>query len=229
MTSTTSKCKSALCAAVCSRKRRLRYSRAERLSAFLSAGALTGSIVASQSGSSRSRNARSSIADTPPSEKTAKASRACGNARSFTIAPAQPSLSIAARTISSMPFSQSSQNQESARPMRMPLTLIGTRCMKAKLSPRCGSSAAKLKAASAMLRARIPGVSKLKLSGTMPSVDQRSLVIFSPALPVTAAGRRTEAAVSEPKATSAEPSHSDTPAPLEEPPGERCTLVSQAL
>jgi hypothetical protein len=80
-----------------------------------------------------------------------------------------------------------------------------------------------------MLRARMPGVSKVKLSGTMPAVDQRSLVIFRPALPVMAAGSRTEAAVSLPKANKAEPSHSDTPAPLDEPPGERCALASQGL
>ena len=65
----------------------------------------------------------------------------------------------------------------------------------------------------------MPGVSKVKLSGTMPSVDQRSLVNFKPALPVIAAGKRTEAAVSVPKAKSAEPSQSETPAPLDEPPG----------
>ena len=80
-----------------------------------------------------------------------------------------------------------------------------------------------------MLRVRMPGVSKVKLNGTMPSVDQRSLVIFNPALPVIAAGSRTEAAVSLPNASRAEPSHSDTPAPLDEPPGERCAVASQGL
>ena len=80
-----------------------------------------------------------------------------------------------------------------------------------------------------MLRARMPGVSKVKLSGTMPSLDQRSLVNFKPALPVIAAGKRTEAAVSLPKAKSAEPSQSETPAPLDEPPGERCAVASQGL
>ena len=65
----------------------------------------------------------------------------------------------------------------------------------------------------------------MKLNGTIPSLDQRSLVSFNPALPVIAAGKRTEAAVSLPNARSAEPSHSETPAPLEEPPGERCALA----
>src|SRR5690348_16245767 len=113
--------------------------------------------------------------------------------------------------------------------MRMPPTLSGTRRRKAKLSPRQESSAAKLKAASAMLRARIPGVSRVELSCTMPSVDQRSFVSFRPALPVIAPGKRTEAAVSVPNANSAEPSHDETPAPLDEPPGERCAVVSQGL
>lgn len=114
-------------------------------------------------------------------------------------------------------------------PMRMPSTLLGTPRRKARPSPRSGSSAAKLKPASAMLRARMPGVSSVKLSGTMPSVDQRSLVSFKPALPVIDAGKRTEAAVSVPKARSAEPSQSETPAPLDEPPGERCAVASQGL
>jgi hypothetical protein len=113
--------------------------------------------------------------------------------------------------------------------MRMPSTPAGTSRRKASPSPRSGSSAAKPKAASAMLRARMPGVSNVKLSGTIPSVGQRPLVSFKPALPVTAAGRRTEAAVSVPKARSAEPSQSETPAPLDEPPGERCVVASQGL
>src|SRR5262249_19870648 len=133
------------------------------------------------------------------------------------------------RTTASMPFSQPSQNQDSATPMRSPPTPSGTRRRNAKESPSCGSSAAKLKAASAMLRARMPGVSKVKLSGTMPSEDQRCLVIFRPALPVIAAGSRTEAAVSLPNANSAEPSHNETPAPLDDPPGGRCVLASQGL
>src|SRR5215471_6199295 len=128
-----------------------------------------------------------------------------------------------------MPFSQLSQNQESAIPMRIPSTPDGTRRMNSKPSPSEGSSAAKPNAASAMLRAKIPGVSKVWLNGTMPSLDQRSLVIFKPALPVIAAGRRTEPAVSLPKANSAEPSHSEMPAPLDDPPGERCALASQGL
>src|SRR5262245_65432892 len=119
-----------------------------------------------------------------------------------------------------MPFSQPSQNQESAMPMRMPPTPLGTLRMNAKPSPRCGSSAAKLKPASAMLRARMPGVSKEKLSGTMPSLDQRSLVIFKPALTVIAAGKRTEAAVSLPKASSGEHSQSGTLDKLDRPHGD---------
>ena len=136
---------------------------------------------------------------------------------------------MAPRTTSSMPFSQPSQKNESATPMRMPSTLAGTRRRNAKASPRCGSSAAKPNAASAMLRAKMPGVSKVWLSGTMPSHDQRSLVSFSPALPVIAAGSRTEAAVSLPSARSAEPSASETPAPLDEPPGERYAIASHGL
>src|SRR5262249_19369821 len=96
-------------------------------------------------------------------------------------------------------------------------------------SPSCGSSAAKPNAASAVLRARMPGVSKVWLSGTTPSHDQRSLVSFKPALPVIAAGRRTEAAVSLPSASTAQPSAGGTPAPLDEPPGDRCAVASHGL
>ena len=46
-------------------------------------------------------------------------------------------------------------------------------------SLRWGSSAAKLNAASAMLRVSMPGVSSVKLSGTSPRVDQRPLVSFN--------------------------------------------------
>ena len=52
---------------------------------------------------------------------------------------------------------------------------------------------------------------------------------FKPALPVIATGKRTEAAVSVPKAKSTEPSQSEAPAPLDEPPGERCAVASQGL
>jgi hypothetical protein len=77
---------------------------------ILERGGVTGSIVASQSGSSRSRKVRNSIPYTPPSKKTAKASRASGSGFSFTTAPARASESIVPRTISPMPFSQPSQN-----------------------------------------------------------------------------------------------------------------------
>src|SRR6266446_1380267 len=68
-----------------------------------------------------------------------------------------------------------------------------------------------------MLRASSPGVSNVKDSGTTPSVDQRPIVTFKPALPVMQAGMRTEPAVSLPNASKAEPSNRLTPAPLDEP------------
>src|SRR5262249_23618791 len=108
-------------------------------------------------------------------------------------------------------------------------TPVGTRRRKANPPPRWGSSAAKPKPASAIVRARIPGVSNEKLSGTIPAVDQRSLVNFKPALPVIAAGKRTEAALSVPKAKGAEASQGGTLAPLDGPPGSRCGIASQGL
>ena len=94
---------------------------------------------------------------------------------------------------------------------------------------RAGSSAAKPKARSHTLRASRPGVSNVKDSGTTPSVDQRPIVTFSPALPVMQAGMRTEPAVSLPNASNAEPSSRLTPAPLDDPPTERCAAASHGL
>src|SRR5215471_12216682 len=82
---------------------------------------------------------------------------------------------------------------------------------------------------SATLRASSPGVSNVKDSGTTPAVDQRPIVIFSPALPVIEAGMRTEPAVSLPNASKADPSRRLTPAPLDEPPTERCAAASQGV
>ena len=134
MTSTSSKRVAALFAASRSPQRRVRYSRAETsdLECLRKINLID---RRSQSGSSRSRKARNSIADTPPSTKTAKASRASGSGFSFTTAPARASEPIAERTISSMPFSQPSQNQESAIPMRTPLMPVWTRRRKAKPLP----------------------------------------------------------------------------------------------
>ena len=68
-------------------------------------------------GSCRSRNPRNSIADTPPSAKTVKASWASGSFRSTTVAPALASVSIAQLTTSAIPFSEASQNHVSATPI----------------------------------------------------------------------------------------------------------------
>jgi hypothetical protein len=65
-----------------------------------------------------------------------------------------------------------------------------------------------------MLRARMPGVSNVKLNGTMPSGRPAILREFQAGVAGHRCGQRTEAAVSVPKAKSAEPSQSDTPAPL---------------
>jgi hypothetical protein len=72
-------------------------------------------------------------------------------------------------------------------------------------------------------------VSKVKDNGTTPLVDQRPIVTFRPTLPVMEAGMRTEPAVSLPSASAAEPSSRLTPAPLDEPPTERCASVSHGL
>ena len=63
----------------------------------------------------------------------------------------------------------------------------------------------------------MPGVSKLLLSGTIPSVDHLFFVVFSPTFPVTEAGILTEPAVSVPNARAAVPVHKLTPAPELEP------------
>ena len=75
----------------------------------------------------------------------------------------------------------------------------------------------------------MPGVSRVGLRGTSPSVGQRPYVFFMPTVPVSEAGERIEAAVSLPNATTAEPSHRLTPAPQEEPPGTRTVSASQGF
>ena len=94
---------------------------------------------------------------------------------------------------------------------------------------RAESSCSKAKAASSALRVRMPGVSKLGLRGTIPAVDQRPRVVFRPTVPVRLAGMRTDPPVSVPRATSAVPSATETPAPLLDPPGARWVARSRGF
>ena len=64
----------------------------------------------------------------------------------------------------------------------------------------------------------MPGVSIEGDKGSMSSVGHRETVSFKPAVPVSAAGRRTEPLVSLATATRAVSCHSDTGAPLDDPP-----------
>src|SRR5690606_19785709 len=66
-----------------------------------------------------------------------------------------------------------------------------------------------------------PTESKLQDSGRTPSSGIRHREGLKPTSPQSAAGIRTEPAVSEPMATVAMPAATDTAAPEEEPPGMR--------
>ena len=61
--------------------------------------------------------------------------------------------------------------------------------------------------------------SRLQLRGTTPAVLTRPTVVFSPTVPLRAAGMRTEPPVSVPMAMGAIPEATATPEPLLEPPG----------
>ena len=99
----------------------------------------------------------------------------------------------------------------------------------ARASPGTASSAAKPSAASAALRARMPGVSSVSLCCSRPSVVQRPRLTLIPTVPVQLAGMRTDPVVSEPSASIDEPCHRPTPAPELEPPPTRCVAPSHGL
>jgi len=84
-------------------------------------------------------------------------------------------------------------------------------------------------AQSSTLRAIGPGVSSVPLSGSTPYVDIRPIVVFSPVIPHHAAGMRTDPPVSVPIAHGAIRAPTATPEPEDDPPGARCTFLSQGL
>ncbi len=63
----------------------------------------------------------------------------------------------------------------------------------------------------------------------MPSTLHRPILVLNPTFPVILAGIRTDPAVSVPKAMSAESTAKLTPAPLDDPPGTRCSSRSQGF
>ena len=66
-------------------------------------------------------------------------------------------------------------------------------------------------------------------SGNTPAVGHSPTVVLWPKVPQNAAGRRTEPPVSEPIAKPQRPAATATAGPLLEPPGIRCTRVSQGF
>src|SRR5258705_6962108 len=66
-------------------------------------------------------------------------------------------------------------------------------------------------------------------SNKLHLLDRRIIVTINPVLRLSKAGLRPEPAVSLPNASTAEPSSRLTPAPLDEPPTERCAVASQGL
>ncbi len=89
--------------------------------------------------------------------------------------------------------------------------------------------AAASKAASAALRVIGPIVSSVVDSGNAPSVLTSPPLVFSPVMPLSAAGMRTEPPVSEPIAAGASPAATATPDPLDDPPGTRCVARSHGF
>ncbi len=96
-------------------------------------------------------------------------------------------------------------------------------------SPVAGSSARNASNRSSTVSASSPGASSSGDTGTIPCVDQRPWLTISPTVPVKLAGMRTEPVVSDPIASSAEPSSRLTPAPELEPPLIRCSRASHGL
>ena len=148
------------------------------------------------------------------------------------MAPAASSCFTAAMTRSSMAPSQAS-NKAPIIPMRMPCMdffVWVQRLMNALgLDRVTGSSTANPQQASAALRASKPAVSTLGERGTIPSFSHLPALVLRPKVPQNAAGTRTEPEVSEPKASWQAPIHNDTGAPELEPPGTRCSCVSNGL
>src|SRR5690606_30953835 len=97
--------------------------------------------------------------------------------------------------------------------------------------PKCGAShnAAVSKAASDAVRVMGPIVSNVCDKGNVPSRLIRPLVVFRPVMPLREEGVRTEPPVSVPIAQGARPAATATPEPLDEPPGIRCSVMSQGF
>ncbi len=81
-------------------------------------------------------------------------------------------------------------------------------------------------AQSATVRASGPSESRTGDSGKAPASGMRLAVGLKPTMPFSAAGMRMEPPVSEPMAMSQVPSAAETPAPEDEPPGMRLSLVA---
>src|SRR3990167_6714558 len=75
----------------------------------------------------------------------------------------------------------------------------------------------------------MPSESSVGERGYTPSSGHRPLVVLSPKTPEKAAGLRTDPPVSEPTAKAHIPAATATAEPLDEPPGTRCTTMSQGL
>ena len=87
--------------------------------------------------------------------------------------------------------------------------------------PRALPSAASRRRQQSTERAIGPSVSSVGESGTTPAIGCRPAVGLNPVSPHSAAGMRTDPAVSVPIAATAMPSVTETAAPEDEPPGMR--------
>src|SRR5690606_23305523 len=74
-----------------------------------------------------------------------------------------------------------------------------------------------------------PIVSNVCDKGNVPSRQISPLVVFRPVMPLREEGVRTEPPVSVPIAHGARPAATATPEPLDEPPGIRCSVMSQGF
>lgn len=119
---------------------------------------------------------RSSAPAVPPTFQISRASRASTQSKSTSRCPAFSSRASAARTAASIEGSQASQKCPPGTPI---VKLFPPAALPIAPAPSPNirrSSSIAASSASSTERARSPGVSKLRDSGTIPSVDQRPIV-----------------------------------------------------
>ena len=160
-----------------------------------------------------------------------------GSLVATTCAPSDSNILAAASQAAVTPGSMNTGSwSASGSASRMPATACGSRvncssgCRSVEGSRKsAATSASRMSAQSATLRAIGPIESSDQLSKPVPCRLIRPNVTFNPVKPLNADGIRTEPPVSLPMPTGANPAATATPVPLEEPPGTRWVARSHGF